>query len=228
MSLRLVLVSLILSGLSLVSCTQNKDDSKKEDAKILTGKKEIFYENGGLKEVNHWENGKKEGEFKTYYENGNLESIGKYKADKLIDTVKFFFQNGNLMELHVYDLEGEIRSLRKYDKTSALTTNMALPKFSYESNVVDIGEDFILKIDFRNMLHDSLNVVVGKLDDEERFVNDTVSVLNCREKICYYSVNQSSSGEYQVLGTADDIRIDDEGVIHHQVVPFKITYYVRK
>lgn len=63
---------------------------------------ENFYENGSIKNIGYWAEGKRVGKFILYYENGRIESIDHYKGGELDGICESWYDNGGLKELANY------------------------------------------------------------------------------------------------------------------------------
>ena len=59
----------------------------------LSAKFSEFYETGALKVSGKYENGFKEGIWKTYYKNGKIKERGKYKSGEKVGIWKAFYKN---------------------------------------------------------------------------------------------------------------------------------------
>lgn len=113
---------------------QLKSIGFKDDSGNYVGERKDYYENGKLKEVTNYENGKLNGQIKQYYENGNLKTIGPVKNGSLKGVWKDYFENGNLKRVYWwgpfyvqpttykdYYETGKLKQIKKYDKNGGLT-----------------------------------------------------------------------------------------------------------
>ena len=68
----------------------------KFDKTDLNGKYVTKYDNGNIKTITHYKNGKLDGEYEEYYKNGNIKIKCNYKDGKLEGEYKEYFENGNI------------------------------------------------------------------------------------------------------------------------------------
>jgi antitoxin component YwqK of YwqJK toxin-antitoxin module len=66
-----------------------------------------YYENGQLKIVGFYKDGKQEGEWKEYHENGQLKSVGSFKNGRQEGEWKAYDENGQLKVIIHYK-NGEV------------------------------------------------------------------------------------------------------------------------
>ena len=64
----------------------------------LDGERLMFYPDGDTMLIEHYENGLFEGDYQYYYDEGGLELEGKYVDNKMTGSWKRFYKNGQLME----------------------------------------------------------------------------------------------------------------------------------
>lgn len=106
---------------------ENKNTATQETAQ----EKKEYYENGQLKSVGNFANGKANGEWKFYHENGQLAAIGKYINGKANGEWKEYYNNGQLKsignntdeirngEWKFYHENGKLENFGKYTNDKA-------------------------------------------------------------------------------------------------------------
>ena len=86
----------------------------------FTGSSVSYHENGQLKKVENYKNGKREG-VETYFENGQLEFRGNYKNGEPDGLGEGFYDNGQLWNRENYN-NGKLDGLREwFDEDGNLT-----------------------------------------------------------------------------------------------------------
>ncbi|MCX7678946.1 MAG: hypothetical protein N2316_06980 [Spirochaetes bacterium] len=104
---KLILLTLSLTIGMLFSC-RSTDSGKKLDTKqtqkIQDGPGKIFWDNGSLKGVGNFKQGKKDGEWTLYYQTtGEKFAIGPYKNDKQSGKWQFFYKSGQKLTEGEFD-----------------------------------------------------------------------------------------------------------------------------
>lgn len=106
---------LILIGCNDSNLTEkriyNKNGNLKEkyfidQNKRIQGLGYEYYDDGHIKEIREYYDGKSNGKFRDYYPNGKLRTKGKFKNDIQIDTTFYFLDNGHLDAVAIYDKNG--------------------------------------------------------------------------------------------------------------------------
>lgn len=65
-----------------------------------------YYENGNVKEIRKYFNGKSNGKCLNFYQNGKLKAKGKFSNNVQIDTTFNYFKNGQIDAISIYDKKG--------------------------------------------------------------------------------------------------------------------------
>ncbi len=79
-----------------------------------------FYQNGKLKMVGKFLNGKREGVWKAYFNNEQLQSEGMFKAGLREGAAKVYFPNGNLRYEGQYNNDKEVGHWKFYNEQGKL------------------------------------------------------------------------------------------------------------
>ena len=80
---------------------------------LANGTYEIYYDNGQLKTIGTFKDGKKDGLFEEYYENGQLQGRGTYKDWKRDGLWEYYHENGQLQYKGTYK-DGRQEGLVEY------------------------------------------------------------------------------------------------------------------
>lgn len=126
----IILFLILTSSCSPSSCPELLFDSTNfitydKNNKLFTGRCST-YENGNLKSVRQYLNGKDYGRWTFYYSNGGKETTGKFnKTGKRIGKWKYYYQNGRLKQISTFSKNGEVKGRWvTYDSIGNITSDI--------------------------------------------------------------------------------------------------------
>ncbi|MBN2890310.1 MAG: TonB family protein [Bacteroidales bacterium] len=160
---KIALIALLLSVFLSVSAQEYKE----------------YYENGQIRQIGKFSNGKATGEWKIYYENGQLSIVGNFSEGRTIGEWKFYHENGQLscignsfdslqtVEWKYYYIDGKLEDDNNKSDEEAQVWAEQMPAFpgGEAALKVFIAENIIFpESDYLNNLHGTVFVrfVVGK------------------------------------------------------------------
>ncbi|MBK7107239.1 MAG: TonB family protein [Ignavibacteriae bacterium] len=97
---------------------------------VLEGESFWYFENGNIKDIKNYSDGKLNNSNKSFYENGLLKEEIHYSDGILNGVNKFYFENGGLKEVRTYDF-GKLISVSELDYDS----NYVAPFSAYEAGL---------------------------------------------------------------------------------------------
>lgn len=202
----------------LIWSCQSLDGSGKND-------KLFYYENGNIKKRIAYEDSLKHGKYEEYYNDGVLKSIGFYKEDTVVGDVKFYSLGGHLIEKNSYQ-NGVLRYVAKYDSTGKIIQEVAFPRLYIEADTS--SDEIYFVADLENYVFDSVQIIVGTLGKENRFVSDTTCVAICVDGICKYKLGNRNLGSNLIEGVIQDIKYQDNHIVNQNITPFEYNYVIEQ
>lgn len=170
---------LFIGILILSCCTTDKEQrgvsyykngQLKHEVSLVNGKPEglavMYFESGNILSKTYWKNGKRHGTSVFYYENGNVEQESVFKED-LYQITKAYTEDGFLKQIRVYDSLGRLFDFYKFKKDSSRDFGPRTKDLIFipERDTVSKGEEFITEIRLGNRQFDSIDVIIGNIDD---------------------------------------------------------------
>ena len=95
---------------------------QEQEGKEVKVEEKYFHQNGKLKMVGEFLNGKREGEWKAYFDNEQLQSEGIFKDGKREGIAKVYFPNGKLRYEGQYKNDKEVGHWKFYNEQGKLVT----------------------------------------------------------------------------------------------------------
>ncbi|RMF21900.1 MAG: toxin-antitoxin system YwqK family antitoxin, partial [Bacteroidetes bacterium] len=88
----------------------------------LHGERRLFYPDGTVQIIEHYEHGRFEGLYQAFYPNGQLELEGRYVANEMTGEWKRYYDSGELMEIVTFAHNAENGPFREFYKNGRLKT----------------------------------------------------------------------------------------------------------
>ena len=143
--------------LTNISATINTEENKVAATQEITKEQKEYYDNGKLKSIGKFTNGKANGEWKNYYENGQLKQIGNLIGGKVTGECKNYHENGQLSQIgnfidgistgewKFYNKNGELIAKKLYDVNGKEIENTNETKETkYDFSLIDVDDyDFL-------------------------------------------------------------------------------------
>lgn len=111
----------------------------------ITGIRKTYYENGSVKDIDNFKNGKAEGSAKRYYENGALKSEMSFKNGKAEGIRKTYYENGTLKTEIIYSNNKPNGILKDYDENGNLKGEIPFKNGKAEGFVRQYFENQLVK-----------------------------------------------------------------------------------
>lgn len=176
----------------------------------LNGLATIFYENGKIQQKVPWVKGKIHGVLLVYHQNGKLKQKSEYKNGLLNGRTELFYMNGSIEKIQewVYAEGYNFANTRKeYDSLGNLTFQDHYPIITPIMDSVTLGEDYKIKIELKNPVHEKMTVLIGDFDENYR-LKDSLSIDTIRSNgfIAEYSFKPKKEGTNILRGCIIDYK----------------------
>ena len=210
----LLLLIVLFSG-----CSQTDTETANN---VANGQRTEYHEDGSIKTISNWKDGKAHGKVTHYYPNKQIEVEANYIAGKeegasiayhpngavhkkvtyrngrLVGEAMFYTETGQLYERDIYDHEGNLIYVLKLDKEGRTREEMVVPVVIAAKDTVASGKAFEGKVRFGYSIPGEIAVFTGTPDKTGQHLQDTIFMKRLDDKTFSFSVPSYKKG-YNVL-----------------------------
>jgi hypothetical protein len=209
----------LLMAFIIASCRQKESEAINSDR---DGKRISYYEDGNIKSISFWKDGKvhgkvvhfypnrqveveanyvngvENGKSITYYPSGDIHKKVTYKEGKLVGDANFYSDTGKLYEQNIYDEEGNLIYVLKLNEEGVTREEMVVPVVQARKDTITSGEAFEGKVRFGYSIPGEIAIFTGVPDSTGRYLKDTLFMERLDNRTFKFSVSPYKKG-YNVL-----------------------------
>lgn len=209
---------LIFIPIMICSCDRTPDTTSGDSIDTIdvfqNGEFKDFYEDGKLKTVTSYKNGKLDGNSINYHPNGIIKEEGKYLSGKAHGAFKCYDSLGRLSKISYYEIVKGRTVLNQIIFFDLETGKIIKDKSNYIDillkDTVSVNENINVTISLEApYFKDKMEVLIGDFDADYYLLNGNIDTLKGKDFIVKHNIKYNSIGKKYLRGIVVDYKVND-------------------